>query len=116
MEAGGEVVGAALGQIAQKRGPPELDQAGDHLVQRPVAAHGHDQVVPPALPFGGPGGVAGGIRDMDGEQVTRLGKGGGGVEQGAVGLVLSGPGVDDHQKLAGFHQCHLQGNLYYGTV
>ena len=97
VEAGGKVVGAPLGQIAQQGTPVQPHQAGDHLVQRAVAAHGHHSVVAAAFPGGDLLGLAGGVGAADGQQVARPAENGGGVKQGTAGLVPAGPGVDDHQ-------------------
>ena len=102
METGGEVIGAALGNVAQQRRAVQGHQAGDSLIQRAVAAHGYHRV---KILAGGRGGcgIPGGGGIMDGQQVAGLGEDGCRVEQRAPGLVAARCGVDDHQKLFLLH-------------
>ena len=99
VETGGEVVGAALGQIAQQRPLLQTHQAGDDLVEGAVAAHGHHQIVIAALSLRGLSGVSGGGGLMNGDQVARLGAKRDHVKQRAAGFAASGPRVYNEKKL-----------------
>ena len=98
VQAGGKIVGAALGQIPQHGGMLQPQHAGDHLVQRAVAAHGHDHVVLLALPGCRLGGVAGAGGGVDGNEIAGLGENGCRVEQRTTGLAAAGGWIDDHQQ------------------
>ena len=98
VEAGGKVVGAALGKVSQQRRIVPLHETCDGLIEGPVSAGGHHQVILAALPGHGLRGVTGGGGAVDAQQVSRLRENGGGVKQRAVGFVASRPGIYDHQQ------------------
>ena len=81
MQAHGEIVGAAAGQIAQQRALLQLHQAGERLVQRAVAAGTDHHVVLSAPPGGDVPGLAAGLGDKDPHQIAGAGELRHGVEQ-----------------------------------
>ena len=99
MEAGGKVVGAALGQIAQQGPLLQAHQAGDDLVERAVAAYGHHQIVVAALPLRGLGGVSGSGGFVDGNEIAGLGTKRDHVKQRTAGFIASSPRVYYEKKL-----------------
>ena len=104
LQAGGEVVGAALGQVAHRRGMGQGLKAGDDLVQCAVSAYGHHRIVSGAGFLGNAAGVPRGSGAADAEEISGVAEGGGRVVEGAPGLAAARPGIDDHQKLLlGFH-------------
>ncbi len=104
LQAGGEVVGAALGQVAHRRGMGQGLKAGDDLVQCAVSAYGHHGIVSAAGFLGNAAGVPRGSGAADAEEISGVAEGGGRVVEGAPGLAAARPGIDDHQKLLlGFH-------------
>ena len=103
VEAGSEVVGAALGQIAQRRPVLQPHQAGDDLVQRAVAANGHHGVEAGSLRGGDLGGFAGSAGTADGQQITGAAEDRRRVKQRPPGLVPAGLGIDDHHQLFLLH-------------
>ena len=101
VKAGGKVVGAAVGQVAQQRALRQRHQAGDRFVQSAVAAGADHRIVVGAPLRRHAAGVAAGLRDKDPHQIAGAGKSGYRIEQGGAGLGLTRPGVDNEQEL--FH-------------
>ena len=113
VQAGGKVVGAAVGQIAQRRALLQLHQAGDGLVQRAVAAGADHQIILSA-PFGGDvTGLAAGLRDEHPHQIAGAGEGRHRVEQRGAGFCLSCSWIDDKQEL--FHGATLTYHRFYAV-
>ena len=104
LEAGGEVVGGSLGEIAQGRRGIQPHQAGDHLVEGAVSSGCHHQIVSGALPGGGIGRVSWGGGLVDPDEVTRAGEDGQRVKQRTVGLVPPGPGIENEQQFLRFQE------------
>ena len=104
LEAGGKIVGAALGQIAQQRRMLQLHQAAGHLVEGAVPAHRHHHVIVAAVFGGVDHGVPGRGRLVQGEQIPALGENGRRIQQRPRGLAAPGPGIDDHQKCFPIHE------------
>ena len=101
MQTGGEVVGAAAGQIAQGRALGQLHNAGQRLVQRAVAAGAHDQVIVAAAPGGHVTRLPAGLRNENVHQIAGAGELCRRVKQRGTGFCLSCTGIDDKQEL--FH-------------
>ena len=96
-QTGGEVVGAAKGQVADGGPVFQAHQPGDGLVQRAVASGAYDQIiVAPRLRHGLPG-VAPGGGHKDPHQVARLAEPGHRVKKRRHGLGFTGFGVHDKQ-------------------
>lgn len=93
MKAGGKVVGAAVGQVAQQRALRQRHQAGDRFVQSAVAAGADHRIVVGAPLRRHAAGVAAGLRDKDPHQIAGAGKSGYRIEQGALDLVLPARGL-----------------------
>ena len=97
-QAGGKVVGAAVGQIAHRRAVFQLHQARQRLVEGAVSAGAHHQVIVPAPLGGEAGGVPGGLGQHHPHQVPGPAEGGHGVKQRGGGLGLARPGIDNEQQ------------------
>ena len=98
-QAGGEIVGAPLRQIAYKRLFFQYLQTGDDLVERTVPTHGHHGIVSAALIFRDAAGIPGSRCAADTQGIAGVAEGGGSVIERPPGLAAARPGIDDHQQL-----------------
>ena len=79
-------------------------KAGDDLVQRAVAAHGHHRVIRAAGLLRNAAGIPGRSSAADAEKIPGVAERGRRIVERAAGLAAPGAGIDDHQKLLlGFH-------------
>ena len=99
MQAGGKVVGAAVGEIAHLWTLRQLHQAGHHLVEGAVAAGADHQIVCSAQLCRRTGGVSTALGEEYLHQIARLGKAGHRIKQRCKGLGAPRTWIDDKQKL-----------------
>jgi len=97
-EGGGKVIGAAGGNIADRRRVAAGKQAGNDFVERSVPAAGDDQVCVSGVTAGKHRCVAPLVRDTDGDKITAGGQRGYHLRQQAVRLPGTGIGVDNQQQ------------------
>ena len=104
LQAGGEVVGAAAGDVPQGRGIGEAHEAADRLVEGAVPAAADNAVKLGPLRLRQLRGVArvGGL--AHGDQIALLAEVGHRLEQGAHGPGAAGPGGDNEQE----RLCHSE--------
>ena len=102
VQRGGEVVGAAGGQIAQQGLFRQLHQAGNGFVQRAVAAVADHGVVVGTQLQRIARGVAGGLGLLHVHQIPALAQPHDGVIQRRGGFVFSRAGIHDQKQL--FHR------------
>ena len=95
MEAGGEVVGAARGDVAQGRRAWQVHQPRDRLVERAVAAAADHGVELPAQLPGQAGSVLPGLGQPQVHQIAGGAEVGHGVKEGGGGAGAACPGIDD---------------------
>ena len=97
-EAGGEIVGTAAGDIAQRRRRVQAHGSPDRFVQRAVPAAADDAVEVRPLRLHDLSGVAGVGGAADGNQVARLAEMGHRVKERGRGAGPARPGVQDQQE------------------
>ena len=104
-EAGGEVVGAAPGDVAQRRRVSQGHQAVDRLVEGAVPAVAHHKIKAGALLAGQTLGVPGALGLLQAYQISGLGKNGNHIKKERAGAAPPRPGIDDQKQCFGHGIC-----------